>query len=209
MYRPLADEIRPKTLDEVVGQEHILGKNGLLRRIIESGSIPNMIFYGPSAPARPPWQTSSPLPPAGRCTGSTPPPPALRTSNPSWRTWTRSCAGRHPAVSGRDPVFQQEAAAVPAGVHGKRQDHPDRLHHGKPVFLCVQRVLSRSTVFEFKPVSAADAERAVERAFLFFGRAGRAQDRGGGGRGAPYRLRLRARRAEGPQRGGASLLASL
>ena len=47
-YRPLADEIRPQTLDEVVGQRHILGKDGLLRRIIDSGSIPNLIFYGPS-----------------------------------------------------------------------------------------------------------------------------------------------------------------
>ena len=47
-YRPLADEIRPETLDEVVGQKHILGEGGLLRRIIESGSIPNLIFYGPS-----------------------------------------------------------------------------------------------------------------------------------------------------------------
>ena len=47
-YRPLADELRPTDLDEVVGQDHILGPGGLLRRIIESGQIPNMIFYGPS-----------------------------------------------------------------------------------------------------------------------------------------------------------------
>ena len=47
-YRPLADEIRPETLDEVVGQTHILGKNGLLRRIVEGGSGPTLIFYGPS-----------------------------------------------------------------------------------------------------------------------------------------------------------------
>ena len=47
-YRPLADELRPTELDEVVGQSHILGAGGLLRRIIESGQIPNMIFYGPS-----------------------------------------------------------------------------------------------------------------------------------------------------------------
>ena len=47
-YRPLADEIRPQTLDQVVGQSHILGQDGLLRRIIESGNIPNLIFYGPS-----------------------------------------------------------------------------------------------------------------------------------------------------------------
>ena len=47
-YRPLADEIRPQALDEVVGQKHILGEGGLLRRIIEGGTIPNLIFYGPS-----------------------------------------------------------------------------------------------------------------------------------------------------------------
>ena len=45
---PLADQIRPDTLDDVVGQEHLLGKGKPLRRIIESGHIPNMIFYGPS-----------------------------------------------------------------------------------------------------------------------------------------------------------------
>ena len=48
MYRPLADEIRPQTLDEMVGQRHILGNDGMLRRIVSSGKIPNMIFYGPS-----------------------------------------------------------------------------------------------------------------------------------------------------------------
>ena len=48
MYQPLADELRPAELDEVYGQRHILGPGGLLRRIIESGSVPNMIFYGPS-----------------------------------------------------------------------------------------------------------------------------------------------------------------
>ena len=48
MYQPLADRIRPQSLDEVVGQRHILGEDGLLRRVIESGKIPNMVFYGPS-----------------------------------------------------------------------------------------------------------------------------------------------------------------
>ena len=47
-YRPLADEIRPETLDDVVGQTHILGPGGLLRRIVESDQVPNLIFYGPS-----------------------------------------------------------------------------------------------------------------------------------------------------------------
>ncbi|MBQ8145133.1 MAG: AAA family ATPase, partial [Butyricicoccus sp.] len=48
MYQPLADRIRPKNLDEVVGQKHLIGRGGILRRVIESGTIPNMIFYGPS-----------------------------------------------------------------------------------------------------------------------------------------------------------------
>ena len=48
MYQPLADLLRPTNLDEVYGQEHILGEGAVLRRLIDSGNIPNMIFYGPS-----------------------------------------------------------------------------------------------------------------------------------------------------------------
>ncbi|HZJ77044.1 MAG TPA: replication-associated recombination protein A [Oscillospiraceae bacterium] len=46
--RPLADRIRPMNLSEIVGQDHIIGKNRLLNRIIKSGTVPNMIFFGPS-----------------------------------------------------------------------------------------------------------------------------------------------------------------
>ena len=48
MYQPLADELRPRELSEVYGQDHILGPGAILRRIIESGTVPNLIFYGPS-----------------------------------------------------------------------------------------------------------------------------------------------------------------
>lgn len=48
MAAPLADRIRPASLDEVVGQKHILGEGKALRRILDSGNIPNLIFYGPS-----------------------------------------------------------------------------------------------------------------------------------------------------------------
>lgn len=48
MAGPLADRIRPKTLEEMVGQQHLLGENGLLRRIAANGQLPNLIFYGPS-----------------------------------------------------------------------------------------------------------------------------------------------------------------
>ena len=44
MYQPLADLLRPTNLDEVFGQEHILGKGAVLRRLIDSGNIPNMVF---------------------------------------------------------------------------------------------------------------------------------------------------------------------
>ncbi len=45
---PLADRIRPKNIDDVTGQKHLIGEGKILRKIIESGEIPNLIFYGPS-----------------------------------------------------------------------------------------------------------------------------------------------------------------
>ena len=48
MRTPLADRIRPTSLDEVAGQPHLIGEGKILRKIIESGEIPNLIFYGPS-----------------------------------------------------------------------------------------------------------------------------------------------------------------
>ena len=48
MNTPLADRIRPKSLDDMVGQEHLIGPGRALRNIIESGEVPNLIFYGPS-----------------------------------------------------------------------------------------------------------------------------------------------------------------
>ena len=48
MAAPLADRVRPATLDEVVGQRHILGPGRALRKIIEAGEVPNMVFYGPA-----------------------------------------------------------------------------------------------------------------------------------------------------------------
>ncbi len=48
MSKPLADRIRPTNLDQVAGQKHLLSEGKVLRRIIEQGEIPNLIFYGPS-----------------------------------------------------------------------------------------------------------------------------------------------------------------
>ena len=46
-HTQLADVLRPKSFDEMVGQEHLFGKNGIIRRMVERGRITNMIFYGP------------------------------------------------------------------------------------------------------------------------------------------------------------------
>ena len=46
--KPLADRFRPSALEDIVGQEHLLGEGKPLRKIIESGEVPNLIFYGPS-----------------------------------------------------------------------------------------------------------------------------------------------------------------
>lgn len=48
MKTPLADRLRPTSIDEVVGQKHLLGEGEILRKIIDKGDIPNLIFYGPS-----------------------------------------------------------------------------------------------------------------------------------------------------------------
>ena len=48
MASPLADRLRPEQLSDMVGQTHLLGENMPLRNIVESGTLPNMIFYGPS-----------------------------------------------------------------------------------------------------------------------------------------------------------------
>ena len=53
MDRPLADRLRPATLDEVVGQSHLIGGGKIISRLVSSGNMPNMIFYGPSGTGKP------------------------------------------------------------------------------------------------------------------------------------------------------------
>lgn len=60
MNEPLAQRMRPKTLAEVCGQQHLLAPGRVFRRTIGNGRIPNMIFYGRPALARPPWPASLP-----------------------------------------------------------------------------------------------------------------------------------------------------
>ena len=47
MAAPLAEQLRPKTLDDFLGQDHLVGQNAILRKVIDSGNLPSMIFWGP------------------------------------------------------------------------------------------------------------------------------------------------------------------
>ncbi len=165
MYRPLADELRPSSLDDVVGQEHILGKDGLLRRVVESGQIPNMIFYGPSG--------------SGKTTV------ANIIANTSGRVLHRLNATTAGISDIKDVIADVDTLLAPDGVllyldeiqyFNKKQQQSllEFIENGKvtliasttenPYFYVYNAILSRSTVFEFKPVPSDEVKRAVTRA---------------------------------------------
>ena len=163
-YRPLADEIRPTTLDELVGQKHILGKDGLLRRIIEGGNVPNLIFYGPSG--------------TGKTTVANI--IAQRTNRPLHRLNATTAS-----ISDiKDIIADIGTLLAPEGVllyldeiqyFNKKQQQSllEFMENGKitliasttenPFFYVFGAVLSRSTVFEFKQITAQDALPAISR----------------------------------------------
>ena len=163
-YRPLADEIRPQTLDDVVGQRHILGKDGLLRRIIEGGNVPNLIFYGPSG--------------TGKTTVANI--IAQRTNRPLHRLNATTAS-----ISDiKDIMADIGTLRAPEGVllyldeiqyFNKKQQQSllEFMEDGRitliasttenPFFAVFGAVLSRSTVFEFKQITAEDALPAVQR----------------------------------------------
>ena len=164
MYRPFADEFRPQTLDEVYGQEHILGEDGMLRRIAASGQIPCMIFYGPSG--------------TGKTTVARI--IAQRTDRPLRRlnATTAGLADIKAIIEELDTLLAPEGVLLyldEIQYFNKKQQQSllDFIENGKitliasttenPYFCVFNAILSRSTVFEFKQLGPADVKKAMER----------------------------------------------
>lgn len=164
--QPLADRLRPATLDDIVGQKHILGEGKPLRKIIESNKIPNLIFYGPSG--------------VGKTTLAT---YIARKTNMTFKKLNGTTA----STSDLKDIFKELDGF--AGLNGvllyldeiqyfnKKQQQTllEYIENGKitliasttenPYFYVYNAILSRSTVFEFKPVPYEEVEKAVKRAF--------------------------------------------
>ncbi|MGM9668473.1 MAG: replication-associated recombination protein A [Faecousia sp.] len=168
MYQPLAELLRPTTLDEVYGQEHILGKGAILRRLIDSGNIPNLIFYGPSG--------------TGKTTVAN---IIARMTN---RTLYKLNATTASTADIKEIVAQLDTFLAPNGVllyldeiqsFNKKQQQSllEFIENGKitliasttenPYFYIFNAILSRSTVFEFKQLTASASLQAVKRAVRF------------------------------------------
>ena len=164
MYQPLADELRPQTIDEVYGQEEILGEGKMLRRMIESGRVPNLIFYGPSG--------------TGKTTV------ANIIAKATKRTLYKLNATTASTADIREIVSQLDTFMAPNGVllyldeiqsFNKRQQQSllEHIENGKitliasttenPYFYIFNAILSRSTVFEFKPLRPEAVLQAVRR----------------------------------------------
>lgn len=168
MSSPLADRIRPEQLNEMVGQTHLLGENRPLRNIVESGTLPNMIFYGPSG------------------TGKT---TLARIIAKTTDRTLRKLNGTNASTADIKAIVEELGTlAAPNGIllyldeiqyFNKKQQQSllEYIESGaitliastteNPYFYVYSAILSRSTVFEFKSITPAEIEPAVRRGFSF------------------------------------------
>ncbi len=165
MGNPLADRIRPSVLEEVVGQKHILGEGKLLSKIIQSGNIPNLIFYGPSG--------------VGKTT-------VARILAASANKRLHKLNGTNASITDiKDIVKELDTMLGYNGVllyldeiqylnKKQQQSLLEYIENGQitliasttenPYFYIYNAILSRCTVIEFKPVAPTEVETALERA---------------------------------------------
>jgi putative ATPase len=170
MSAPLADKIRPRSLEDVVGQQHILAPGKPLRRIIESGRVPNMIFYGPSG--------------VGKTT-------VARIIAENCDMTLHKLNGTNASLSDiKDVVAEIGTFGAENGIllyldeiqylnKKQQQSLLEYIENGditliastteNPYFAVYNAVISRSTVFEFKPVTAEELIPAIKRAFALIG----------------------------------------
>ena len=168
MYQPLADLLRPQTLDEVYGQEHILGEGAVLRRLIDSGKIPNMVFYGPSG--------------TGKTTVANIIAKQTKRTLYKLNATTASTADIKQIVAELDTFMAPNGALlyldeIQSFNKKQQQSLLEHIENGKitliasttenPYFYVFNAILSRSTVFEFKQISAEGALKAVRRAVSY------------------------------------------
>ncbi len=168
MNAPLADRLRPKTLDEISGQHHLLDKNKPLRNIIASGNVPNMVFYGPSGVGK---TTLASI--IARQTHKT-----LRKLNGTSAS-TADIKNIVSELSGFGGVNGILLYLDEIQYFNKKQQQTllEYIENGSitliasttenPYFYIHGAILSRSTVFEFKPVEKEDVLHAVRRAVSF------------------------------------------
>lgn len=165
MNTPLADRLRPDSLDDIVGQKELLAPGRPLRRIIESGTIPNLIFYGPSG--------------VGKTTLAS---YIARITNRSFKKLngtTASTADIKEIVSSLNTFEGMNGVLLyldEIQYLNKKQQQTllEFIENGSitliasttenPYFYIYNAILSRSTVFEFKPVEPSEIRRAIDRA---------------------------------------------
>lgn len=168
MSKPLADRVRPQSLDEVAGQKHLLAEGKVLRRIIESGEIPNLIFYGPSGVGK----TTVARIIANRCGKKLYCLNATTASTSDIKSIIGDLGGIDTA--GGVLLYLDEIQSF-----NKKQQQIllEYIETGditliastteNPFFYVYNAILSRSTVFEFKELSPDDIARPVKRAAEF------------------------------------------
>ncbi len=171
MQSPLADRIRPSDLSEIVGQHHLLDKGRPLRQIIESGKIPNMVFYGPSGVGK---TTLASL--IARRTNR-----SLRRLNGTTAS-TADIKAIFSSLEGFDGVNGILLYLDEIQYFNKKQQQTllEYIENGSitliasttenPYFYVYGAILSRATVFEFKPVEPEDVTLAVSRGFSVLSR---------------------------------------